>query len=109
MDRIDKDPENMWCPRPIDDGGARQGGHSKRPASTLAASESSEELKDAVQQIGKLSKHAAANICHKDQVALFVPASTVARLATAAKLMGEGMLGKSVSTLNQGSARAMQT
>jgi hypothetical protein len=106
MGHIDTDPKNMWRPSTITHGGTRQSGPSKRPASTPAASERSEELQDAVHRVEKPALHAVLN---KDQVAMFVPATTVARLAIAAKLVGEGMLGKLVSTLNQGSARAMLT
>ena len=60
-------------------------------------------------RVEKLALHAVHNIRHKDQMPLFVPATTVAKLATDAKLLGEDILGKLVATLNQGSARAMQS
>lgn len=97
-DRIDKDPHNMWY-RASDkvQGGSNKRGQREQGSAT---SDSREALDDAVKRLEHMTLHSVANIRHKDQVALFVPAPTVAQLATRAKLIGADALAQKVSKLS---------
>ena len=68
-DRWDKEPEQMWQ-------GSRQGAQGKRK---LRAGEQPGAAAAADQE--KLVLHAVSNIPHKGHLALFVPSTTIVRLA----------------------------
>ena len=80
MGRVDCDPTTMW---PL---GQKQGLQGKRRSSAKEEQMSVESLNHDLSRIEQLAQHSCANISHKDQLALFVPASFVAYLATTQNL-----------------------
>lgn len=68
--RVDKDPNNLFQ-------SGHQGVQGKRKAM-----EGSREGAVLIEKVQKLALHAVSNIVHKDQLAVFVPASYLLNLAT---------------------------